>query len=59
LERIPDAELEAIGVTGKRIRKQLFSPKIAGVPEDLSMYRLRTRRDLTASGGEDGDAPSG
>jgi class 3 adenylate cyclase len=59
LERIPDAELEAIGVTAKRIRRQLFSPKIAGVPEDLAMYRLRTRRDLTASGGEDGDAPSG
>lgn len=56
LERIPDNELEALGVTAKRIRKQLFSPKIAGVPEDLAMYRLRIRRDLP--GVDDGAAHS-
>jgi class 3 adenylate cyclase len=52
LELIPDDELEALGVTVKRIRKQLFSPKIAGVPEDLVMYRLRIRRDLPGVGDE-------
>jgi adenylate cyclase len=59
LERIPDAELEALGVTAKRIRRQLFTPKPAGVPEDLAMYRLRTRRDLPAFGDEDGDSSGG
>jgi class 3 adenylate cyclase len=58
LERIPDDEFEALGVTAKRIRKQLFSPKIAGVPEDLAMYRLRIRRDLPGTDDEDAD-PSG
>jgi class 3 adenylate cyclase len=57
LERIPDGELEALGVTVKRIRKQLFSPKIAGVPEDLAMYRLRIRRDLPAEDDEEADPP--
>jgi class 3 adenylate cyclase len=57
LERIPDGELEALGVTVKRIRKQLFSAKIAGVPEDLAMYRLRIRRGLPAEDDEEADFP--
>jgi adenylate cyclase len=57
LELIPDDELDALGVTTKRIRKQLFAPKIAGVPEDLAMYRLRTRRDLPGDDDEQGDSP--
>jgi class 3 adenylate cyclase len=56
LERITDDEFEALGVTAKRIRKQLFSPKIAGVPEGLAMYRMRIRRDLP--GADDGEADS-
>jgi class 3 adenylate cyclase len=56
LERIPDDEFEALGVTAKRIRKQLFSPKIAGVPEDLAMYRMRIRRDLPGSDDEEADS---
>jgi adenylate cyclase len=56
LERIPDDEFEALGVTAKRIRKQLFAPKIAGVPEDLAMYRLRIRRDLPGDGDGEGDS---
>jgi class 3 adenylate cyclase len=56
LEGISEDEFDALGVTAKRIRKQLFAPKIAGVPEDLAMYRLRIRRDLP---GEDyGEADS-
>jgi hypothetical protein len=54
LERIPDEEFDALGVTVKRIRKQLFAPKIAGVPEDLAMYHMRIRRDLPAGGNGDG-----
>jgi len=56
LERISDDEFDALGVTVKRIRKQLFSPKIAGVPEDLAMYHMRIRRDLPAEGHGDGDS---
>jgi class 3 adenylate cyclase len=56
LERIPDEEFDALGVTVKRIRKQLFAPKIAGVPEDLTMYHMRIRRDLPAEGNGDGDS---
>jgi class 3 adenylate cyclase len=59
LERIPEDELKALGVTAKRIRKQLFSPKIAGVPEDLAMYRLSIRRDLAGVDGGNGDVAGG
>jgi class 3 adenylate cyclase len=55
LERISDEDFEALGVTAKRVRKQLFSAKIAGVPDDLAMYRLRTRRDLPGLDADDGD----
>jgi class 3 adenylate cyclase len=59
LERIPEDELKALGVTAKRIRKQLFSPKIAGVPEDLAMYRLSIRSDLAGVDGGNGDVVGG
>ena len=51
LERISDEDFEALGVSAKRIRRQVFTSKADGVPPDLSMYRLRTRRQ---SAGEDG-----
>jgi class 3 adenylate cyclase len=59
LERIPEEELKALGVTAKRIRKQLFSPKIAGVPADLAMYRLSIRRDLAGIDDDNGDVAGG
>jgi class 3 adenylate cyclase len=55
LERISVDEFEALGVTAKRVRKQLFSARIAGVPDDLVMYRLRTRRGLPGLDADDGD----
>jgi class 3 adenylate cyclase len=48
LERIPEDELAALGVTVKRVRRQVFGHRANGVPADLAMYRLRTRRDLPA-----------
>lgn len=58
LDRIPVDTLEELGVTTKRVRKQLFSARIAGVPEDFVMYRVKIRRDL--AGGDPEDlAPSG
>lgn len=44
LERIADEDLEALGVTAKRLRRQVFAHKQNGIPADFVMYRLRTRR---------------
>lgn len=54
LDSISEADLDALNVTTKRVRKQLFAPKIAGVPEDLAMYWVRTRRDLPGVDDESG-----
>ena len=45
LQEIPPGELEALGVTVKRVRRQVFAGRQAGVPSDLEMYRLKARRD--------------
>jgi len=46
LDRISEAEFDSLGVTAKRLRKQVFTAKQDGVPADLAMYRLRIRRQL-------------
>lgn len=45
LNLIEAAELEALGVTPRRVRKQMFAAKPSGVPADLAMYQLRSKRD--------------
>lgn len=55
LAEIPPTELEALGVTVKRVRRQVFAPRQAGVPPDLVMYRVKSRRD--APGEDDADEP--
>lgn len=55
LQRIPPEEIDTLGVTAKKLRKQVFAPKQEGVPADFTMYRLRTRR---ASPGEGNDEAS-
>ncbi|OBJ43624.1 guanylate cyclase [Mycolicibacterium mucogenicum] len=45
LDRIDQQYLDALGVTPKKVRKQLFGPKASGVPEDLAMYWIRPRKD--------------
>jgi class 3 adenylate cyclase len=55
LQQIPQSELEALGVTVKRVRRQVFTGRQSGVPADLVMYRLKTKRDVP---GED-DQPDG
>ena len=54
LVQISDEDFESLGVTAKRLRRQVFTAKQDGVPAGLSMYRLRTRRQLP--GGEEDDA---
>jgi class 3 adenylate cyclase len=46
LEQVGDEQLEALGVAAKKVRKQLFAPKISGVPEDLAMYWVKPRKDI-------------
>ncbi len=59
LERIPEDDFEALGVTARRVRRQMFTPKSDGVPPDLTMYRLRPRREAAdTDDGEEGAAPA-
>ena len=53
LEQISDEDFESLGVTAKRLRKQ-FNAKQDGVPADLTMFRLKTRRQSPADD-DDGD----
>ncbi|OBF35572.1 guanylate cyclase [Mycobacterium sp. ACS1612] len=58
LDRIADEDFQTLGVTAKRLRRQVFTARQDGVPADLAMYRLRTRRQLP--GGPNGeDDPAG
>jgi adenylate cyclase len=56
IERISDDEFDALGVSAKRQRRQVFSARPDGVPADLTMYRLKTRRQLPGDDSEDEDA---
>jgi adenylate cyclase len=58
LEEISDDDFESLGVTAKRLRKQVFTAKQDGVPADLIMYRLKTRRQLPGGDDDDGE-PAG
>jgi class 3 adenylate cyclase len=59
LERIAPEDLDALGVTAKKLRKQVFAAKQEGVPADFTMYRLRTRRQLPGVEDDDEDAVGG
>lgn len=53
LSKISADDLESFGVTVKRVKRQVFGPRVAGVPADLVMYRLRTHKDSDGSGDQD------
>jgi adenylate cyclase len=57
LEQISEDDFESLGVTAKRLRRQVFTAKQDGVPADLTMYRLKTRRQLPGGDADDGGAP--
>lgn len=42
LDRIAPEDLVALGVTARKLRRQLFAGKQDGVPADFAMYQLRT-----------------
>ncbi len=53
LAEIPAEDLAALGASVKRLRRPIFTQRQAGVPPELAMYRVRTRRD--APGEEETD----
>ncbi|BCI53610.1 adenylate and guanylate cyclase catalytic domain-containing protein [Mycolicibacterium litorale] len=55
LDSIPADEFEALDVTVKRQRRQVFSIKPDGVPPDLAMYRMR-RAKPTVDESQDDDS---
>ena len=57
LEQISDEDFATLGVEAKRLRKQVFAAKQDGVPADLVMYRLKTRRQLAGADDGEVDAP--
>lgn len=59
LDGITLEDFDTLGVTAKRLRKQVFAPKQEGVPADFAMYRLRTRRQLPGDQDEDGVVAGG
>jgi adenylate cyclase len=58
LERISEDKLQSLHVSVKRVRKQLFSAKMAGVPEDLVMYWVKPRGGASGEVVDEGTAPS-
>jgi class 3 adenylate cyclase len=60
LERISPEDLESLGVTVKRVRRQVFAPRQQGVPADLVMYRIKPSPGVpgeqSVEDGADGDA---
>lgn len=53
LERIAPEDFDALGVTAKKLRRQVFAPKPEGVPADFTMFRLRTRKQLPEDADDD------
>jgi hypothetical protein len=42
----------------KRLRKPMFAARPSGVPADITMYRVQTRRKFPAAGNTTGQLPS-
>jgi class 3 adenylate cyclase len=47
LDNISQADLDKLGVVAKRAHRSLFGGKQTGIPADMAIYRLHTRRELT------------
>ena len=48
LQRLTPEQLDELGVTAKRVRRAVFAHRHSGVPADMTIYRLETRRQLPA-----------
>jgi class 3 adenylate cyclase len=49
MERLTPEQLDELGVYAKRLRRPMFAQRLSGVPPDITIYRLETRRELAAS----------
>ena len=56
LEAIDAEQFAALGISAKRVRKQLFATRPSGVPEDLVMYWVKPRPQVAGADGETEDA---
>jgi class 3 adenylate cyclase len=56
LEGIGEDEFGALGISAKRVRKQLFAAKPSGVPEDLLMYWVKPLPQVAGADTIDEDA---
>ena len=61
LDELSQADLEALGVTAKRVHRPVFAGKTPGMPADLAIYRLKaaaeTVRDLSGLESADDESP--
>lgn len=57
LDRLAEADLNALGVVAKRVHRPLFAAKTAGLPPELAIYRLKTVRDLSGTEEAADDGP--
>ena len=61
LDGLSQADLEALGVTAKRVHRPVFAGRTPGLPADLAIYRLKaaaeTVRDLSALESADDESP--
>ena len=57
LDLIPADELSALGLTVKRQRWPVFSPRPDGVPDDLVIYRVRLPRQIAVDEPDDQGVP--
>jgi class 3 adenylate cyclase len=59
LDQLAQADLDALGVTAKRVHRPVFAGKTPGLPTDLAIFRLRasaeTVRDLPGLDNSDDD----
>jgi class 3 adenylate cyclase len=57
LDQIAQSDLDALGITAKRVHRGMFAGKTPGLPSDLAIYRLKTNRetDSDLSGGDSSD----
>jgi class 3 adenylate cyclase len=57
VERLTPEQLDALGVHPKRLRRPVFAHRLSGVPANITMYRLETRRELAAADTTNDDPP--
>jgi class 3 adenylate cyclase len=55
LAHLTPEQRDELGVYPKRLRRPVFAQRLSGVPPDITMYRLETRREFTAADVADDD----